>query len=631
MRLLRSGSVSEPLVTDCGEQRRLFSGGQFGDRISCHAPVGRRQSQSTVTAWVRLSSHRIARAASTPQFTVSLAAAIALLLVGCKMPGEKQDFAAIEDEFVYGALALSPVGATSAGYHEHKGKHLDEMLDDFSPSGIAEQRRFYLDFHNRLEMIKPESLGAEERADYRLMEDQIQLALMEIHLIRSYTHNPTVYVELIGNALFNPFVLEYAPKPQRYGHIIKRLEHVPALIREARDNLKDSPDVWTTVAQEENEGNIALIEKTLRSNAPKELKAEYDKAAGEALDSLRKFNDYLKNDLAKRTTSWRLGKEKYDLKFRWALDVGKTPEQVLAEAEGALKSVQDEMKRLAAGKSILEALSAIAQEHATPATYMDEAKRDLQDATGFVKSKNLVPLPGRANLQVIETPEFMRGVYGVGGFNPAPALEPKLGAYYWVTPISPGWPQDRVESKLREYNRYGLLELTIHEAMPGHYVQFEYANNVEPKTRRILRNVYGNGPYVEGWATYAQQMMSDEGYLNNSVPLRMTFLKQMLRVITNAIMDVRMQTMDMSEKDAMDLMIKEGFQEKEEARAKLQRSKLTSCQLPTYFVGWRGWLQVREDYRRQKGAGFTLPGFHSKALKESAVPLPVLGDLLAGK
>jgi len=361
------------------------------------------------------------------------------------------------------------------------------------------------------------------------------------------------------------------------------------------------------------------------------MKADFDKAASEALDALRKFNDYLKNDLSKKTSSWRLGKEKYDLKFRWTLDVGKTPEQVLSDAETALKSVQDEMKKLAAGKSIPEALAAIAQEHATPATYMDEARRDLQDTTNFVKSKNLVPLPGRANLQVIETPEFMRGVYGVGGFDPAPALEPQLGAFYWVTPIPSNWPADRVDSKLKEYNRYGMLELTIHEAMPGHYVQFEYANAVEPLTRRLLRNIYGNGPYVEGWATYTQQLMSDEGYLNNSVPLRMTFLKQMLRVITNAIMDVRMQTMDMSDQDAMNLMLKEGFQEAEEAKAKLQRAKLTSCQLPTYFVGWRGWLQAREDYKRQKGSAFSLPDFHSKALKESAVPLPVLGQLLGGK
>ncbi len=561
--------------------------------------------------------------------SIVLATALAAVLAGCKMPGENQDFGKLEDDFVYGALALSPVSATSAGYHEHNGKRLDEMLDDFTPSGINEQRRFYSDLHNRMELIKPESLDAEQRADYRLIDDQISLALLEINRIRNYTHNPTVYVELVGNALFNPFVLEYASKEQRYQHIIKRLERVPALMIQARQNLQDSADVWTKVAQEENDGNIGLIDGTLRSSAPPEMKGAYDKAAAGALDALRKFNDFLKTDLSKKTASWRLGKEKYDLKFKWTLDVGRTPEEVLADAEAALKSVQDEMKKLAGGKSIPEALNAIAQQHATPATYMDEAKRDLEEATNFVKSKNLVPLPGGgANLKVIETPEFMRGIYGVGGFNPAPALEPQLGAFYWVTPIPSSWPKERVESKLREYNTYGLQELTIHEAMPGHYVQFEYANKVEPKTRRVLRNFWGNGPYVEGWATYAQQLMSDEAYLDNSVPLRMTLLKQMLRVITNAIMDVRMQTMDMSDEEAMDLMLKQGFQEKEEATAKLQRAKLSSCQLPMYFVGWHGWLQVREDYKKRKGAAFSLPEFHAKALEESAVPLPVLAGLL---
>ena len=563
------------------------------------------------------------------RFIVLMAAGA--MLTGCKMPGEEQDIEKISHDFVYGALALSPVSATAAGYHEHNGKHLDEMLDDFSVSGIADQRRFYLEIHSRLERINQQSLNAEDKADYRLLEDQVQLAMLEINRIRSFVHNPTMYVELVGNALFSPFVLDYAPKQQRYQHIIKRLQRVPDLMLEARENLRDSPEVWNRVAQEENDGNIGLIDHTLRDNAPPELKGDYDKAAAMALDALKKFNEFLKTDLSKRTADWRLGKEKYDLKFQWTLDVGRTPEQVLADAEAALKSVQEEMKRLANGKSIREALDEIAKQHSTPEQYMDEAKRDLTEATDFVKAKNLVPLPAGGNLQVIETPEFMRGIYGVGGFNPAPALQPQLGAFYWVTPIPGNWPKERVQSKLREYNTYGMQELTIHEAMPGHWVQFEYANQVEPQTRRLLRGIWANGPYVEGWATYTQQLMSDEGYLNNSVPLRMTFLKQMLRVITNAIMDVRMQTMEMSDEQAMDLMLNQGFQEKEEATAKLQRAKLSSCQLPMYFVGWHGWLAVRDEYKKQKGSAFNLSDFHAKALKESAVPLPVLGSLLGGK
>jgi uncharacterized protein (DUF885 family) len=239
-----------------------------------------------------------------------------------------------------------------------------------------------------------------------------------------------------------------------------------------------------------------------------------------------------------------------------------------------------------------------------------------------------VTLPSRGNLKVIPTPEFMRGIYGVAGFNPAPALEPQLGAFYWVTPIPSSWTKERIDSKLREYNRYGLMQITIHEAMPGHYVQLEVANDVQPMSRRLLRNIFGNGPYVEGWATYAQQLMSDEGFMNDNAELRLTFYKQMLRVISNTILDVRLQTMNMTDQEAMDLMIRDTFQEKEEATAKLQRAKLSSCQLPTYFVGWRGWLDVREEYKKRKGASFRLSDFHDAALKESAVPLPVLGGLL---
>jgi uncharacterized protein (DUF885 family) len=222
----------------------------------------------------------------------------------------------------------------------------------------------------------------------------------------------------------------------------------------------------------------------------------------------------------------------------------------------------------------------------------------------------------------------MRGIYGVAGFNPAPALEPQLGAFYWVTPIPKDWPQVRIDSKLREYNRYGLMQISIHEAMPGHYVQFEVADNLEPKSRRALRNIYGNGPYVEGWAFYTQLMMSEQGFMNNSKELWLTYYKQALRAIANAILDIRLQTLGMTDEQAMNLMVNDTFQEKEEATAKLQRAQLSSCQLPMYFVGLRGWLDTREEYKKSKGAAFQLSQFHDAALKESAVPLPALGPLM---
>jgi uncharacterized protein (DUF885 family) len=540
----------------------------------------------------------------------------------------KADLSALTDDFVYGSLALSPTGATQAGYHEHKGVNLDQQLDDFSAAGLDQQRKFYSDFHNRLAAIPQDSLSAEDKADYEIMDNAANLALLDLDKIHSFDHNPTVYVELVGNALFTPFVLEYAPLETRYRGIIARLQKIPALIEQAKANLTDAPEVWNRVAREENEGNLELIDKTLRAKAPEGLKADYDRAAGPALDALRGFTKYLQDDLSKKTSDWRLGKEFYDQKFAYTLISGKKPEQVLAEAEAALQDVRGEMAKLAAPLSVKAALDKIALDQTTPALFMDQAKKDLQEATNFVREKQLVMLGSDSNLQVVPTPEFMRGIYSVAGFNPAPALEPQLGAFYWVTPFSPGMPKAAVESKLREYNRYGMMEITVHEAMPGHYVQFQFANALEPKSRRVLRAIYGNGPYIEGWAFYTQQMMSDEGFLNNSKDLRLTLMKQELRAIANAILDIRLQTMGMTDQQAMDLMMNDTYQEKQEATGKLQRAQLSSCQLPMYFIGWRGWLDTRAEYQKRVGAAFQLEQFHDAALKQSAVPLPVLGSLL---
>ena len=537
-------------------------------------------------------------------------------------------FDKLTQDFLYGSLALSPVSATATGYHSHNGVPLDELVDDYSAGGLDQQRNFYKDFQLRIGALDAATLDKEQRVDLEIIKSNVELALLELDSIQSYKHNPTVYVELAGNALYTPYMLNYAPIEKRFGHIIKRLERIPALFDQAKANLVDAPEVWNRVAREENDGNIGLIDKTLRDAAPESQKAAYAAASEKALISVRDFNAYLKDKLASKTSDWRLGKEKYARKFALVLASGRTPEDLLAAAESDLTTVRKEMAELAAPKSIEKALDDVARQHATPDTYIAKAKEALAQATAFVKEKDLLTLPARSNLQVIETPEFMRGIYGVGGFNPAPALEPQLGAYYWITPIPTDWPRARVESKLREYNNYGLQELTIHEAMPGHYVQFEYANDVQPVSRRLLRTIYSNTPYVEGWAVYTQQMMSDAGYLDGNKGLWLTFYKQILRVLANTILDIRLQTMGMTDQEALDLMIKATYQEKEEATAKLQRAQLSSCQLPTYFVGWKGWLDVREHYKQRKGSSYSLKEFHERALKESGVPLPALDSLL---
>jgi uncharacterized protein (DUF885 family) len=549
-------------------------------------------------------------------------------ITGVRAAPADLEFNQVVDDFVFGTLALSPVTASTVGYHKHHGEMLEDQFDDFSAAGIKAQIKLQREIETRIENLDANVLNQEQRADIEVMQSAIEATRLDIEEIQSYRHNPTLYVELIGRGLFTPFVLHYAPVDERFGHIIQRLIRIPQLVRQAEANLIDSPEIWNKVAHEENSGNIDLIESVLRTHCPKELTHDYSQAADEALIALRAFNDFLDGTLAKRTSDWRLGKLLYAKKFSYVLATGKTPDALLKEAEADLSKTREEMVRLAAPKTVEQALADVALQHATPHSYIAAAKQSLAAATAFVKSKNLVTLPPNSNLHVMETPVFMRGIYGAGGFDQAPALDPKLGAFYWVTPILDSWPQARIDSKLREYNDSGLAHLTVHEAMPGHYIQAEYANEVRPRSRRLLRSIYGNAPYVEGWAVYAQQLMADEGFLGETPGYRLTLAKQKLRVLANTILDVRLQTMDMSDAEALDLMTKSTYQEMDEAEAKLQRAKLSSCQLATYYAGYKGWLALREHYRATHGDAIPLKQFHEAALREGAVPLPVLDELL---
>jgi len=580
-------------------------------------------------------------------------AALVLLLViaaGCRSnPSEK--LSNLTEEFVYTTLSFSPATATAVGLHEYQKQKLDDLLDDFSPPSLDKQQHFYEDFQSRLRQLPQDKLTPADRADYTILDDQASLALLDLKEIHSALHNPTMYVETLGNALFSPFILEYAPKPQRVQSIMARLQKVPLYLDQASTNLTAAPLIWTQVAIDENQGNIDLVDKAIRAQVPDNLKDNYARVARPALDAMNKFQAYLKNSLSARTDAdWRLGQDRYTRKFRYQMEVGVEADTTLDQAERQMKAVRAHMLELAqplhaqmfpshkehadlTGEArentvIGEVLGKIADRHSTRESYMDDAKRDLDEARAFVQQQHLVTLPANSNLQVIPTPVFMRGIYSVGGFNPAPPLEPQLGAFYWVTPIPPDWPADRVESKLREYNFYKLKLLTIHEAMPGHYVQMQIANDLQPPPRRLLRSIYGNGPYIEGWAQYAEQMMLDSGFLDHSPEMALTFAKEELRVIANAILDVRLQMLGMTDQEALDLMEKQTFQEKEEAEGKLQRAKLSSAQLPTYFAGWRGWLKVRDDYKKAKGGAYNLTTFNDTALRQGAVPLPSLGKML---
>jgi uncharacterized protein (DUF885 family) len=570
-------------------------------------------------------------------------------------------FAKLSEEFIHETLALSPSSASQAGYHVYvdpktgKSVALDALLDDMSSAGMAEQRRVYAQWRERFHTETPlASLGVEDAADWRLIDDQIALNLLELDRIQNYKHNPTVYVELLGGALFQPLTDDYAAEDVRLSHILSRITATPRFLDQARSQLVDADPIFIKVAVEENDGNIDLIQNMIAPAIPagSKLKAQFDQVAPPAIAALKNFSRWLQDDLAKRKTdrTWRLGKELYAEKFRLVMETPVTPDQILADAEAELKKTRAEMLQIALplhkqyfpdhddhanlspqereNKVIGEVLQKISDDHPKRDDLMQTVKDDLAGIRQFIIDKKIVSLKSRDNLKVIPTPPFMRGIFSVAGFHSAPPLDPNAEAQYWVTPIDPKTPQDKAESKLREYNNWVLKWLTIHEALPGHYVQAEHANEIQPVTRRLVRSLYGNGAYVEGWAEYIAQVMMQQGFANNDPRYRISYLKVWLRAVGNTILDVRMQTMQMTDDQAMSFMMSDAFQTRAEAEGKLQRAKLSSTQLPTYYVGTSEWWRLRHAYEAGRGKDFTLAEFHDRALDQGALSVPWLEQIL---
>jgi uncharacterized protein (DUF885 family) len=573
-------------------------------------------------------------------------------------------FAKLSEEFIHEALALSPSNASQAGYHRYvdpktgKTVALDALLDDVSTAGMAEQRRAYVQWRERFHTETPlASLGAEDAADWQLIDDQIALNLLELDRIQNYKHNPTFYVELLGGALFQPLTDDYAAKEVRIGDILSRIAATPRFLEQARSQLVNADPIFIKVAVDENDGNIDLIQSTIAAAIPagSKLKAEFDLVAPPAIEALKSFSSWLQEDLSKRKTdrTWRLGKELYAEKFRLVMETPVTPDQVLVDAEAELKKTRAEMLQIALplhkqyypdhddhaslspqereNKVIGEVLSKISEDHAQRDDLMRTINDDLAGVRQFIIDKKIVSLKSRDNLKVIPTPPFMRGIYSVAGFHSAPPLDPNAEAQYWVTPIDPTTPADKAESKLREYNNWVLKWLTIHEALPGHYVQAEHANEIQPLTRRLVRGIFGNGAYVEGWAEYIAQVMMQQGFANGDPRYRISYLKVWLRAVGNTVLDVRMQTMGMTDDQAMSFMMNDAFQTRAEAEGKLQRAKLSSTQLPTYYVGTSEWWKLRHAYEAAKGKDFTLAEFHDRALDQGALPVPWLENILLPK
>jgi uncharacterized protein (DUF885 family) len=595
------------------------------------------------------------------RLAVALAAAILLTAAPAShaqsRSGALTGFPALANDFVFTSLAFSPANATQSGLHEwtdpYTGRraHLDSLLDDFSPAAIAKQRTYFQKVQSRLAAIDRARLDAQTQADYDVVANAAGFALFGLTRERFHERKPQLYAEDLGNSLFSNISLEYASKNVRAADLTARVARVPHFLAVARRNLRATNEVYSRVAVEETDGVISLV-KGMGADFARGTPsgARYARAAPAAIAALEGYQRFIRDTLAKRGTyDWRMGRTLFDQKWKYSLQVSLTPEEVLRIAEDSMRTTRHAMLALArplhdawfpkhahTGDStavlnaiVSETLARIGGEHAHRDSLLEAAKADVSTLERVVRERRIVSIDSFPNLQVIPTPEFMRGVYGVAGAVFAPPLNPALATFYWVTPIPAAWTTDRADSKLREYNNYKLLDITMHEGVPGHVAQGAYANRLTPEWRRLLRSVYSNTPYVEGWAVYAEHVMMYDAHVDggNAVKMRLTDLKGMLRIYANAILDIRLQTLRMPGDSAVAFMMRDAFQERPEAEAKLQRAQLDYVQLNAYFAGVEDWTRLRHEVQQREGAGFNLCRYHDTVLLYGALPVPAVRRL----
>jgi len=586
--------------------------------------------------------------------SLAVLAVLAAAAAGCSRSDTR--FPALATDFVYASLSFSPSNATQVGLHVYVDPttrdtlRLDAMLDDFSPAAIAHQRAAYEAFEARLDSLKRDDLDPQTQADYDLLSNAVKFARFGVDSERFYQRRPQLYAEVLGNALFANISLEYADTAARARDLAARLAAVPAFVQAAVGNLSVSNAVYRKVALEELQGVVDLINgpgAAFVKGTPAD--SAYRAARGPALAALAHYAAFVRDTLPKRGVfDWRMGRSMFDQKWKYYLQASVTPEEMLKSAEDSMTAVRNEMFDLAyplhaqwfpqhrhqeGGAEALnaivgEVLARIGQDHTNRDSLVEVGKRTVADLEKFVVDHRILSQTDFSNLQVIPTPPFMRGSYGVGGAVFAPALQPNLSAFYWVTPIPKTWSTAEAEAKLREYNRYKMLSLTIHEAMPGHIVQGDYANRVTPEWRRLLRVLYGPNTYIEGWAVYTEQMMEQMGENGgDAVKAHLVALKADLRMYANVIIDIRLHTMGMDSADAITLMTRDAFQERPEAVAKLQRAQLDYVQLNTYPVGVREWWDFRRAAEAKEGPAFNLCRFHDIVLSYGPIPVPAVRAL----
>lgn len=585
-----------------------------------------------------------------PRLSLALALGVALVSVpaptpaAAAQPGQNAEdtrLANLFRSYLDEEFRIHPLFATQQGNHE-----FDDVLDDLSPEARkkdVERAKKWLDRIPK--EIDTKMLSRDGQIDYEIWTHAIRYGLWTAANDNRFEYDPRAYGEYISDSAFLLLTQSTLPRERNVENAARRIKHVPKIVAAAKAGLKNPPKILTEIAIKRNLGAIAFYEKDIYEFAKETPGSEpLATPCRAAVQALKDYQAWLEKELlTKSGGEWRLGKEKFAKKLELELDAGLTADEVVKLAEAEADRIEREMysfakqlwARLFPGKAlppddepgrratIKSVLDELGKKHGTPDSLVEDAKKTVATIKDFIRERRILTLPEPDNCKIIAMPEFQRG-FSAAYLNPAPPLDPRADSLYAVAPPPKDWPPARQETFFREYNSAMLQILTIHEAYPGHYVQLAYSNRCPSLVRKIL----SSGSFAEGWAVYTEQMMLDQGYGDGDLSLRLHQLKFYIRAVLNAILDNKMHTANMSDEEAMKLLVERGFQTEAEAVGKVARAKQSSTQLSTYFVGRTAFYRLRQSVERKQGGAFNLGKFHEAVLSHGTLPVKYLPELV---
>jgi len=559
-------------------------------------------------------------------------------------PTADATFASLSQRWLDGWMALNPVAATQMGDHR-----FDAKLDDLSEAGRSGAIEFSRGLLRDLDALDRHALSRENQVDAAILHNQLEGDIWSLETLQSWAWDPQLYNDLAGNAIYTLMTRNFAPLPQRLKAATARMRAIPALLAMARQNLdvKRVPKIHAETVARQNAGLIDLVDQFIVPNAAQltgDDRAQLDAAVSALRGAVKEQQQWLDTQLVPNAAGdFRIGQKLYDEKLRLALNSALSRQQIRERAEGELSRVRTEMytiardvlakrgSRLAAPlqpdaaqqQRVIEAALEYAYvDHPARSQVVDFAKQTLAEATRFTREHDLVTVPDDP-VKIILMPKFQQGVSVAYCDSPGP-LDKGQETYFAISPIPEEWKTPQVESFLREYNSRMIQLLSIHEAMPGHYLE----GALSGRNPSVLRGVLRSGLFAEGWAVYTERMMTDAGYLDGDPLFKLVQRKFYLRTIANAILDQGVHVEGWTHEQAMDLMVRQAFQQQSEAEGKWRRVQLTSAQLPTYFVGLQEQLDMRAAAEQRWGKEFSLKRYHDSVLSHGAPPVRFVRELL---